>query len=116
MKKIKFASRHELTEDQKADIARIWGDDAEIVTEAIIFTDIGSVADATCDCDILIAVLPQVLALQVGNLHGIWSTGENERLRWTEKVVTALSVPAPAKDGEPRRFEHAGFYSYFEKL
>ncbi len=116
MKKIKFASRHPLTPAQSADILKIWGADAVASQDAIIFTDVESVKSAAADCDILIAVLPQVLALQVGDLHGQYICGGNESAEWTEKVVTALSVPVAAKDGEARRFEHAGFFSYFKRL
>ena len=107
--KVLFASRHPMTAEQAADCRRIWGGDVEVAAEAIVFTDVESVRQATEGVDALIAVLPQGLALQVGWLNGQHAASGSAVLAWTDKIVTAVSVPAPAAHGTERVFRHAGF-------
>lgn len=107
-KKILWASRHPMTAEQVADVRRLL-DDVDIVTEAIVWTDIKSVQTAAARCDVLIAVFPQAVALRIGYLAGVWSTGADESLAWTGRIWTAESAPVAAAHGQERTFKHVRF-------
>lgn len=66
MKKILWFSRHELTEEQKADLERIYGDVKVTKTTGTA----NSWKDITCagaDCDILAVVLPPNILMDLVN-------------------------------------------------
>lgn len=113
MKKlIKFLSRHPLTKEQLEDIKNLFGDNFILEQKNKVFTDIESVRAELQDCDFCIAVLPQKLALQVGFFFGSASvSGLNQEDMIFSKLVTALSVPVMADDGQTRKFVHSGFFT-----
>lgn len=114
--KVLFASRHPMTESQKNDLVRIFGE-VEVKTESILWQDINQVLDACDSCDLLIGVFPQTLATKIGFKYGslLMQTeleGFSDSVcKKLSKIVTSKSVPKMAKDGETRIFEHDGFFN-----
>ena len=106
--KVIFASRHDPTIEQRADVARILGAEAEIEVRPVVWADAGDVAAVATDVDILIGVFPQALALRIGWLAALEAVNPG-CAPWTRKVWTAESRPAAAAEGEARRFEHVRF-------
>lgn len=75
------------------------------------FTDVSDIVGLCREDSVVavVAVMPQALALKVEYLRGSFEEGCAKTLAWTENVFTALSVPAPAVEGQARMFEHDGF-------
>lgn len=97
-----FASRHPMTDDQLSDAKRIWGDDVNVVQDAVLFTDMDSVRVIAEKHDAVIAVLPQWLAFKVAA-----NAVTDETFR---KVWASESVAVQAAHGAERVFKHVAFH------
>ena len=66
MKRVLWVSRHDLLEDQKKDLERIYGD-VEIKRLNKSVQDIEEILEAGEDCDVLAVVLPQGILMDLVN-------------------------------------------------
>lgn len=116
-----------MTDDQKADLIRIYGEDSVIITKNIVWENIEHVKYVAGTHDVLIGVFPQYLATAIGYEAGMakmagilkgqirTKSGQiyddelaNEAV-WTDKIIMAESAPAFAEDGTTRIFKHVCF-------
>lgn len=108
MTKILWFSRHDLTEDQLADLNRIYGEEIlvkHVKTTASSWKDI---AEAGESCDVLAVVLPPALLADLTNPRNNTKPvirAIANRVPTGNKVVN----PATGKEEDEYRFEHAGW-------
>lgn len=107
MKRILWFSRHSLTEDQFADLNRIYGevDVKHVNTTASTWKD---VAEAGEECDVLAVVLPPAL---LGDLTNPRNNTKPVIRAIANRVPTGNKVvnPATGKEEDEYKFEHAGW-------
>lgn len=98
-----FASRHPINPEQVDHLISLFGE-IVITQENITFRDVDHVAEICDDnaYDVVVAVVPTGMAIRLCN---------NLPLSVGQKLLVPESAPAPAKDGETRRFVHQGFLS-----
>ena len=108
VKKILWFSRHQMTDDQLADLRRIFGQ-IEVKQESCTASSAKEVAQLGKDCDILAVVLPPSLLADL--LNPRLSEGKPVIRAIANRVPTGNTVknPATGKEEQEFRFEHAGW-------
>ena len=103
-----FASRHEPTGEQVADLRSILGGEVRVEVRALVWANEDEVERVADISDVLVGVFPQALALRIGYLGGI-EVEHPGTAPWVRRVWTSETVPVAARDGEARRFAHVRF-------
>ena len=107
MKKVLWLSRHTMTEEQMADLTRIYG---EIKVKTFDKTVSGwkDVVEAGADCDILAVVLPPAILADLTNPR---NNAKPVIRAKANRVPTGKIIinPATGKEEAEYRFEHAGW-------
>ena len=106
-KKILWLSRHEMTEAQKQDLERIYGE-VEIKTFDQTVSGWRDVVEAGADCDVLAVVLPPAILADLTNPRNNQKPVIRAR---ANRVPTGNTVvnPATGKEEAEYRFEHVGW-------
>ena len=106
--KILWFSRHSLTEDQLADLHRIYGEEVEVNHVNTTASSWKDITDAGAGCDVLAVVLPPALLADLTNPRNNTKPvirAIANRVPTGNKVVN----PATGKEEDEYRFEHAGW-------
>ena len=108
MNKVLWLSRHAMTDDQLADLRRIYGADVEIQQYADSVKNASEVVEIASDCDVLAVVLPPNILADLVNPR----VNQKPVVRAiANRVPTGGTVinPANGKEETEFRFEHAGW-------
>ena len=105
MSKVLWLSRHVMTEEQKKDLQRIYGDDVEVKTCNKNVVGWKDVVEAGEDCDILAVVLPPAILADLTNPRN--NTKPVIRAK-ANRVPTGAKIrnPATGKLEDEFQFEH----------
>lgn len=107
MKKVLWFSRHEMTDTQKADLERIYGE-VEIKKLDGTVSSWREITEAGEDCEILAVVLPPAILADLTNPRN----NDKPVIRAiANRVETGNMIvnPATGKEEKEYRFEHAGW-------
>lgn len=107
VKKIFWLSRHTMTEEQLADLKRIFGE-VEIVQHDGTVKDAKEVVDLASDCDILAVVLPPAILADLVSPRICTKPVIRAKAKRVPTGKTVIS-PATGKEETEFRFEHAGW-------
>lgn len=107
MKKILWLSRHNMTEEQVADLNRIYGE-IEVKTFDQSVSGWKDVVEAGADCDVLAVVLPPAILADLTNPRNNQKPVIRAK---ANRVPTGKTIinPATGKEETEYRFEHAGW-------
>ena len=107
MKKVLWLSRHTMTDAQRDDLERIYG---EVKVKPFDQTVTGwrDVVEAGADCDVLAVVLPPAILADLTNPRNNLKPVIRARAK---RVPTGKTIvnPATGKEEAEYRFEHAGW-------
>lgn len=105
--KILWFSRHDMTEEQLADLRRIYGD-FEIKKADGSISSWKEIAEIGSDCDILAVVLPPAILADLVNPRNNQKPVIRAK---ANRVPTGNTIvnPATGKEETEYRFEHAGW-------
>ncbi len=105
--RILWVSRHTMTQEQEADLKRIYGE-IEILQKTESVKEAKDVAEWGADCDVLAVVLPPAFLANLTNPH----INTKPVIRAiANRVPTGKTVinPATGKEELEVKFEHAGW-------
>ena len=107
MTKILWLSRHEMTEEQFADLKRIYGK-IKVKTFNQSVSGWKDVVEAGADCDVLAVVLPPAILADLTNPRNNQKPVIRAK---ANRVPTGKTIinPATGKEETEYRFEHAGW-------
>lgn len=107
MTKILWLSRHNMTEEQVADLNRIYGE-IEVKTFDQSVSGWKDVVEAGADCDVLAVVLPPAILADLTNPRNNQKPVIRAK---ANRVPTGKTIinPATGKEETEYRFEHAGW-------
>ena len=107
MTKILWLSRHTMTQEQIADLKRIYGE-IEVKTFDQFVSGWKDVVEAGAECDVLAVVLPPAILADLTNPRN--NTKPVIRAK-ANRVPTGNTIvnPATGKEETEYRFEHAGW-------
>ncbi|MDO5558396.1 MAG: hypothetical protein Q4F95_02230 [Oscillospiraceae bacterium] len=105
--KILWLSRHDMTDAQKADLDRIYGE-CEVKKYSQTVTSFRDVLDAGADCDVLAVVLPPNI---IGDLVNPRNNDKPVIRAIANRIETGGTIinPATGKEEKEFKFEHAGW-------
>lgn len=106
--KVLWLSRHSMTEDQVADLKRIYGDDIEIKNSDMTVNSWRDVVEAGADCDVLAVVLPPAILADLTNHR---NNSKPVIRAKANRVATGKTItnPATGKEEAEYCFQHAGW-------
>lgn len=107
MTRVLWVSRHTMTQEQSADLNRIYGD-VEVKQFADNIESAKQVVELGSDCDVLAVVLPPAFLADLTNPH----VNTKPVIRSVaNRVATGKTIvnPATGKEEPEMKFEHAGW-------
>lgn len=107
MTRVLWVSRHTMTQEQSADLKRIYGD-VEVKQFAENIESAKQVTELGADCDVLAVVLPPAFLADLTNPR----VNQKPVIRAiANRVATGKTVvnPATGKEEPEMKFEHAGW-------
>lgn len=107
-KKILWLSRHTMTQEQKADLNRIYGNNIEIKQYDQSVSGWKDVVEQGKDCDVLAVVLPPAILADLTNPRNNTKPVIRAIANRIETGKTIIN-PATGKEEIEYKFEHAGW-------
>ena len=106
--KVLWLSRHTMTDEQVADLKRIYGADVELKSSDMTVSGWRDVVSAGADCDVLAVVLPPAILADLTNPRN--NTKPVIRAK-ANRVATGKTItnPATGKEEAEYCFQHAGW-------
>ena len=107
MTRVLWVSRHTMTQEQEADLRRIYGE-IEVKQFADSVESAKQVTELGADCDVLAVVLPPAFLADLTNSH----INTKPVIRAiANRVATGKTIvnPATGKEEPEMKFEHAGW-------
>nr|DAH91475.1 MAG TPA: hypothetical protein [Caudoviricetes sp.] len=108
MTRVLWVSRHTMTQEQSADLKRIYGADVEVKQYADNIESAKQVVELGSDCDVLAVVLPPAFLADLTNPR----INTKPVIRAiANRVATGKTIVNPATGAEEpeMKFEHAGW-------
>lgn len=106
--KVLWLSRHTMTDEQVADLKRIYGSDVELKSSDMTVSSWRDVVTAGEDCDVLAVVLPPAILADLTNPR---NNSKPVIRAKANRVATGKTItnPATGKEEAEYCFKHAGW-------